>query len=560
MPGKALPIRHILLAAFLFAGLLPTILTAGLAFFEARSALKTEIQHDMQMRAAAAAEEIDHMVFERLQNVISWSRLEVMQDVRIGDIDKRLSNFLSELKTGYQGVYVNLYALDKHGHIVAASSPELIGQQAMAPHPWLAATLLDTKVTLGKISNSRLPISATIPDTLEGESLGILVATFDWQQITRVLQQNSASSSAAALFDAGNSMIASTPRWTEIESGKRLSGRASAYGYQDFPGFGWSIKIVQPRKEAMAPIRRMGYIFAGILVSTLLLASFIAVPVATSITRPLARLTDFANGFIRAPGNTMPPIGGPAEVNGMATAFGKMINDLEQSRENLTRAAKLAVVGEMAAAMSHEVRTPLGILRSSAQLLLREPSLSEEGREVCGFIISETERLNKLVSTLIDSARPRQPEFLPVNISELAQQAAAMLRIQAQKKNIRLECKADIPVTVPCDAEQITQVLLNLLLNAIQILPESGQILLSVSQSPEHALISVADNGPGIAPDEQEHVFDPFFTQREGGIGLGLAVVRQIAAAHQGEISVGTSAMHGAEFSLKLPLNRASFE
>lgn len=560
MPGKALPIRYILLTAFLLAGLLPTLLVTGLAFFEARSALKTEIQHDLQMRATTAASDIDHMLFERLQNVASWSGLEVMQDARIGDIDKRLSNFLGELKAGYQGVYTDLYVLDNQGRVIAASSPELIGKESSPPSGWLQANLLGSMINLGKLSNNQLPISAVIPDPIESGSLGLLVAIFDWQQIVQVLNNNTARNSATALFDTNGSLIASTSKWTEIESGKRLSATTVARGYQKFPGFSWSIKTVQRRSEALAPIRRMAYIFTAILLSTLLLATFIAIPVASTITRPLSRLTNFASGFIRSPGNTPPPSGGPIEINDMAQAFGKMIQDLEQSRENLTRAAKLAVVGEMAAAMSHEVRTPLGILRSSAQLLLREPSLSEEGREVCGFIVSETERLNKLVSTLIDSARPRKPEFLAVDISGLAIHATAMLRTQAQKKNIHLECMADLPVTAACDAEQITQVLLNLLLNAIQILPENGKVLVAVTQTPEEALVTVSDNGPGIALEQRTHVFDPFFTQREGGIGLGLSVVRQIVAAHHGQISVGTSAMHGAEFVIRLPLEQNAFE
>ncbi len=109
-----------------------------------------------------------------------------------------------------------------------------------------------------------------------------------------------------------------------------------------------------------------------------------------------------------------------------------MIQDLEVSQNNLTRAAKLAVVGEMAAAMSHEVRTPLGIMRSSADVLLREPQLSKDGREVLGFIISETERLNKLVSTLIDAARPRTPNFNPIDLTQLIYRVIAWRSLDGQ--------------------------------------------------------------------------------------------------------------------------------
>ena len=240
-----------------------------------------------------------------------------------------------------------------------------------------------------------------------------------------------------------NTLLAQTESWQQTQADPTLAASAIANGYQGFPGFDWQIEIAQQRTQALAPIRHMATIFIGILVVTVLLASLIVLPVATSITRPLARLTRFANNFMRTSSSSLPPAGGPAEVEMMANAFGKMITDLERSKEELMRAAKLAVAGEMAAAMSHEVRTPLGILRSSAQVLLREPELSEEAREVCGFIISETERLNRLVSTLIDSARPRKPELLATDLTALVQQSVAMLKMQAEKKHIELTYTAD---------------------------------------------------------------------------------------------------------------------
>jgi len=555
MLRKALPIRVILLSAFLLAGLLPTILIASLAYSEARSALKIEIEHDMQTRANTTAGEVDRMMFERLQNVASWSQLEIMQDVRIEDVDKRLSKFLADVKASYRDVYTELYVLDTQGTVIASSDPGQIGKLRNNPEPWLHSKLSQSNISIAPLNNQQLPISTEIANVIDGSRIGLLVAVFDWQQIDNILENSISGRSSAALFDNKNQMLAMTATWPEAHGSRNIMAQAKTKGYQTFGGFDWSIHTAKHRTEAFAPIHHMTNIFIGLLLASIVLATIIAIPVAKSITGPLAKLTAFANNFIRAPSNEPPPAGGPAEVDTMSRAFGKMINDLERSKENLTRAAKLAVVGEMAAAMSHEVRTPLGILRSSAQLLLREPTLSEEGREVCGFIISETERLNRLVTTLIDSARPRAPEFSPVDISELARHTSAMLAIQAQKKNISLQCEDSPPAIANCDAEQITQVILNLLLNAIQVLPEGGHITMQVSSLASEILLTVADDGPGVPEDQRKQIFDPFFTQRAGGIGLGLAVVRQIVLAHHGEISVHESAMHGAEFRLKLPVS-----
>jgi two-component system sensor histidine kinase HydH len=556
---KALPIRFILLVAFLLVGLLPTTLVTGLAFFEARSALKTEIKHDTQTRATATADEIDRIMFERLHNTASWSQLEIMQDVRIGDVDKRLSKFLGDLKHSYHDIYDELYVIDNTGIVIASSNAESIGKQTANTSVWLSTKIQSNDVYIAPVLNDQLSISSDVKDVFEGIKLGTLVTVFNWKQMTSILEGAISGRSGAALYDGQNKIISSTQHWSDIQSQEKISTASNSKGYQGYNGFSWHVVIVEYRLDALAPIQKMATIFIGLLLATIILASFIAVPVATALTKPLVKLTTFANNFIREPSNALPPSTGnliePLEISALSNAFSKMINDLERSKENLTRAAKLAVVGEMATAMSHEVRTPLGILRSSAQVLLREPNISEEGREVCGFIISETERLNKLVTSLIDSARPRMPEFKHTNITELTQQCVAMLRIQAENKKIKLTCEANEKATALCDAEQITQVLLNLLLNAIQVLPEAGNIILKVTSSAAQVLISVADNGHGIPTEQRIQVFEPFFSKRSGGIGLGLAIVKQIVMANHGNISVHESSLGGAEFRLQLPVD-----
>jgi two-component system sensor histidine kinase HydH len=555
---SAPPIRRTLLIAFLLAGLLPAALVTGLAFFEARAVLKAEIERDMQTRAAAAAAEIDRIMFERMQNVMSWGRLEIMQEMLIGDVDKRLSNFLSELKASYPDEYAELYALDLNGTVIASSDPSHLGRHVVTHTVWLTTQLPQGKVRALALSADLLPLTAEIDGALGQGHSGTLYAVFDWQQVTRILAAASADSSAAELIDHDGRVLASTADWSEVIGAKaRLTATAGANSFKRSPNFGWRVTLTQPETIAFAPVRRMGWVFLLLLGLTAALAALAAAPVAARIARPLGLLTGFARNFMREQHAATPPDTGPAEVRELSAAFAQMIADLERSRENLTRAAKLVVVGEMAAAMTHEVRTPLGILRSSAQLLLREPDLSTEGREVCGFIINETERLNRLVSALLDCARPRAPEFKPVDIGGLARQTAAMLAAQARKKNIEIDCAQTAGETfVECDEEQITQVLLNLLLNALQILPENGHIAVATRLDEENAVLEVADDGPGIPAALRERVFDPFFTQRAGGVGLGLVVVRQIVAAHGGEIGVFESKSGGALFHVRLPAHR----
>ena len=555
------PIRRTLLLALLLAGLVPAVLVTLMAFVEARATLKAEIERDMGTRAAAAAAEIDRMMFERVQNVLSWSRLDIMQEIRVGDVDKRLSSFLQDLKNSYGGVYAELYVLDPAGMVVASSDPGHIGRKVETRAVWLTAAMPQGEVRALALAADLLPLATPIEDAFSTHPSGSLYAVFDWQQVNTVLSAAAAGGSAAALLGRDGAVLAATERWKHTQDDGRdiLSATAGTQAFRRLPAFGWQVVLAQPEHIALAPVRQMGLVFLLLILATAVVAILSAPPIAARIARPLATLTGFARNFIREQRQVAPPAEGPAEVRELGAAFAQMIADLEKSRENLTRAAKLAVVGEMAAAMTHEVRTPLGILRSSAQVLMREPGLSAEGREVCGFIVSETERLNRLISTLLDSARPRLPEMQPVDLAELCRQAVAMLSTQADRQGVTLAfSESPVPVTTLCDREQITQVLLNLMLNAIQIIGNGGRIEVSVRQEAHAAVIEVADNGPGIAPELSEQVFDPFFTQRTGGVGLGLAVVRQIVLAHHGEIGVHPSPLGGALFRVRLPLQESA--
>jgi signal transduction histidine kinase len=227
------------------------------------------------------------------------------------------------------------------------------------------------------------------------------------------------------------------------------------------------------------------------------------------------------------------------------------------SREQVIQAAKLAVVGEMSAIMAHEVRTPLGILSTSAQWLQREQFLSPEGKEMTQFILDESARLRRLVTTLLECARPREPQMLQQNIHDLVVHAVELLAMQAEKKHLHIEQQlhARNPIIV-CDAELLTQVFLNLLLNAIQIVPNNGMVCIRSTSMTQHISIEIADNGPGISADDYPRLFEPFFTKRDGGIGLGLTVTRQIVLAHHGKLSATPSEWGGACFILQLPITQ----
>lgn len=577
-------IRKTLLVAFLGVGLVPAILLASLAFVKAREAVQAEIERNLTVQAAGISEDVDKMMFERLQNAATWSRLDIMQDLQIRDVDKRLSRFLADLQVGYKDVYLNLSCTDAQGRIISSSEAGQLWQAEESRPAWLKASLSGAEVELelpGEAGSNAVVMRAPITSIFTGERLGALRLKLDWSDIHDVLDQAAGSDRMLAILDGEGRLIAASrdvrerglllgselAAWREIAAGGKtvtrqgrplvdadvIVGAGRSHGYAHFSGFGWTTLIIQPVDRALAPVHHMAWIFLVLLGVVVVVTVLVATWVSREIARPIIGLTAFTRGYMRSKVLQV-PAAGSGEVGELTEAFVQMVRDIDLSQQNLVRASKLAVVGEMSSIIAHEVRTPLGILRSSAQMLQREAGISEEGHELVGFIESETERLNRLVSAMLDTARPRAPSYSDVDLHELIRQSVAMLAAQMTKKAVVVSesLLAGNPV-VECDEEQMTQVLLNLLMNGLQILDHGGRIDVATHDDGQYFHIEIADDGPGIDPAERARVFEAFFFKREGGVGLGLAIVQQIVAAHRGEIEATEGKLGGALFRIRLP-------
>lgn len=581
-------IRRLLLIAFLGLTFFASALLAGLSFFAAREALAAEIGRNLSEDATMLMEQVDEWLFERLQNVHSWSHLDIMYEARVGDVDKRLARFLADIRLGYGDTYRELFYVDGTQRILASSDSAAIGR-AYPPQPvWAEASVPQGEVFLEALrltppyAEADLMIRAPVDDPYVGGEMGQLYGALNLAGIFRLFDQAQGTPTeqrCVALLDRNGRLIAASntlrtkalllseafAAWRSgsgiavrdgapAVDGAVLVGAAVSRGYQGYPGLGWSLLVFQPAWEAFRPVRRLLWLFGVAFLGTGLLAGAAAHRVAGRIARPLVGLTAWAREFARSESCPRPAITGTREVRELGTAFGQMLEDLERSRQQVIHAAKLAVVGEMAAIMAHEVRTPLGILHTSAQMLQREPQLSPEGRELARFILEESSRLGRLISTLLECARPRPPEMRARDVHAILRRVADLLAGQARKKNLRIEWHLDAfdPV-IPCDEELLMQVFLNLVLNAIQILPAGARIALRSRSDTDELTIAVEDDGPGIPPERRPLVFDPFYTTRENGIGLGLTVTRQIVTAHGGRIEVDRSAWGGARFRVTLP-------
>jgi signal transduction histidine kinase len=580
-------INKALLRAFFALVFGAVVLLGALSFYQFRQTLQAEIANNLQIGANAVMQRIDAFFFERMENIRIWRHLEVMQDIRVNDVDKRLSVFLSDLKKGHGHVYHLLLCTDRDGRVVAASDPAWIGRMKVPGSVWhrIPGAGPDEPVVLEPLKNdgeATVALRATVPDAFGKGQLGYFYAVLGWEEVWDLLDNAVANSARdALLLDATGRVIAASARlrqrpgidgldlkgWyrhshgrnPEIRAGDLLGysallvGGAIAGGYQHYPGFGWRLLMVVPTAVAFAPIWHLLMAMVILLLITLLAAGWFATRLAARIARPIMGLTEFTRRYRK--GEQCKPVNTPAtlsEISELTRAYTDMIVALEHSREQIVRAGKLAVVGEMAAVMAHEVRTPLGILRSSAQMLERQPDLGERERELTGFIISETDRLNRLVGMLLECASPRAPDFKPHDIHAIAGHVLDLLTSRAEGRGVRLqrELRAQHSILV-CDREQLIQVFLNLVINALHFVPAGGRIVIATRNDGGSIAVSVSDDGPGLPAELRQRVFDPFFTRREGGIGLGLTIVQQIVQVHHGEIRMTESPWGGACFNIR---------
>ena len=231
------------------------------------------------------------------------------------------------------------------------------------------------------------------------------------------------------------------------------------------------------------------------------------------------------------------------------------MKELDASREQLLQSEKLVALGTLAAAIAHEVRNPLAVIRSAAQTLAEaESSTTGDARLSCQFMIQETDRLANVVNSLLAFARPVRAAAQPVAVAELFDRALLLARGELQSRQVRLGRQESAEsVLALADPNLMAQVLAALLTNAAQAGPIGGKIRIECHQQDLMVELAVEDSGPGVPPEVRNRIFEPFFTTRASGIGLGLAIARQIAEAHGGSIKLGESATGGARFSVMLP-------
>lgn len=228
----------------------------------------------------------------------------------------------------------------------------------------------------------------------------------------------------------------------------------------------------------------------------------------------------------------------------------------EDARRRLESRSRLAAIGEMSAGVAHEIRNPLASMKGAVELLRSKRTDADSSeRELLTLIDGEVARLERVVSDFLEYARPAEPTLAPEKIEEIVRRTLELLRTDPSLEEVELvaESAGMIPAVL-ADAEQVRQLLLNLIRNAAQAMGGRGQVTVETAPGQGEAILRVRDTGPGFAAEALRRAFDPFFTTRSRGSGLGLAIARRIVENHAGRIQIRNRAEGGAEVTITLPL------
>jgi signal transduction histidine kinase len=325
--------------------------------------------------------------------------------------------------------------------------------------------------------------------------------------------------------------------------------------YNWIPDVNWAMIVEMDVREVFAPLRR-------ILVDTLLAAT-VALVIMLSIVLLLARNWSKPLGALVSASHKVgegdfsiriPEENRSDEIGSLVADFNRMVQGLEDSRRKLVQSEKLAAIGQLVAGVVHEMRNPLSSIKMNVRLLQRRlPELSSS-RESLEIASGEVERLERMLTELLDYSKPSSFNLENFSATELVERIRRVVSVPAAEGKVELDFQIAPEVqSLQGDIELIERALVNLLLNSIQACEQDGRVQLLISTQDGKNVIQVTDNGRGMSAHVLDRLFDPFFTTRTDGVGLGMATVRKIVEGHNGLLELESEVERGTTARINLP-------
>jgi two-component system sensor histidine kinase HydH len=225
--------------------------------------------------------------------------------------------------------------------------------------------------------------------------------------------------------------------------------------------------------------------------------------------------------------------------------------------QKLNQAERLASLGEMVAAVSHQIRTPLGIISSTAELLKRKLGPTDSQEKLTDVIVQEAKRLNTIVTDFLNSARPPTPNLMPCSPDDILEQNLRFLAPETEKSGYKIHKRLATHIReIQADPGLLYEAFLNILMNAMQAMPEGGTITIELADRQDTLTIVFSDEGKGIPDEILKKIWHPFFTTKDKGSGLGLPIVRKIVEGHGGDVHIENGPLKGVQVTVSLPVGK----
>jgi len=292
----------------------------------------------------------------------------------------------------------------------------------------------------------------------------------------------------------------------------------------------------------------------------LLLASVLAGWAAARVTRPLEQLAGAAHEVAAGNWDATVTVKSKDEVGALAESFNRMTGELQEQRQRLLQAERVAAWRELARRLAHELKNPLFPLQLTVENLLRARESSphefdETFRESAGTLLAEIANLKKIIGRFSDFSRMPQPQFQTVKLNEIVEGVIKAHQAQLDRANISCQREFSVSPTIAADPDLLHRAISNLVLNAIDAMPNGGTLTLRTRGVVDSVIIEVADTGTGMTTEECSRLFTPYYTNKAHGTGLGLAIVQSIVSDHGGRIIVRSDPGKGSTFIIQLPAN-----
>lgn len=314
--------------------------------------------------------------------------------------------------------------------------------------------------------------------------------------------------------------------------------------------------LMRPMDKIAAAKRHATMLMLGITGLVIVLVAIISHFIGKNLATPIKSLVRFTKQVAEGDLEGQCKVKTHDEIGDLATAFNQMTRDLRNSRVELISAERLATAGKMAASFAHEIRNPLSSMRMVAQMLSRkqEPA-KEKQKQSVAHILEEIERIDVIVKGFMNFARPASLERAPHNLNQAVEAVLNLMEANLNHHQIALKKRFDTRLpAVSFDLDKFKQAFMNIVLNAMDAMPDGGILKIVTLRDSDDVRIDVADTGGGIPPEDLNRLFEPFFTTKTQGTGLGLVNAKRVFEQHGGDIKIKSVVGSGTTVSLRMPL------